>query len=164
LSDVAKVQLKIRDARPSDRAAILALVPRLRDFGPSALRPAAALDRAETEALGRALDALPENAALIVAERADRSAAIAGVAYMETAIDYFTRESHAHLGILIVAGSAEGHGVGRALMDAVERWARGKGHRFITLNVFSTNDRARRFYERSGYVPDTVRYAKELTE
>ena len=164
MSRATDVHFNIREARPSDRAAILALVPRLRDFGPSPLRPATSLDRAETEALSRALDALPASASLLVAEHEEAAVGIAGVAYMDTATDYFTRETHGHLAILIVAAAAEGQGVGRALMDAVERWGRARGHRFITLNVFATNGHARRFYERAGYAPDTVRYVKELVE
>jgi GNAT superfamily N-acetyltransferase len=156
------VDIQIRNARPSDRAEILALVPRLRAFGRHTLRPDADLDRAESDVLGRALDSLPEKAALFVAESGELALSVAGIAYVETATDYFTREQHAHLAILSVAGAAEGHGVGRALLGAVERWAEGRGYRFITLNVFASNERARHVYERAGYSPDTVRYAKEL--
>ncbi len=35
-------------------------------------------------------------------------------------------------------------------------------YRFLTLNVFSDNTRARTAYERAGYEPDVVRYLKEL--
>lgn len=156
------MDIRIRDARASDRADVLALVPRLRAFGPPPLRPVADLDRAEGDVLARALDALPATAALFVAERDESASKIAGVAYVETATDYFTREPHAHLAILSVADAVEGHGVGRALLAAVERWAEARDYRFVTLNVFANNERARHVYERAGYAPDTVRYAKEL--
>lgn len=156
------VEIRIRDARPSDRAPILALVPRLRAFGAGALRPAADLDRAEAEVLARVVTTLPDGATLLVAERRTPETEVVGVAYAETATDYFTREQHGHLAILSVAESVERQGVGRALLDAVEAWARARGHRFITLNVFAGNDRARHVYERAGYAPDTIRYAKEL--
>ncbi|MFL5381598.1 MAG: GNAT family N-acetyltransferase [Longimicrobiaceae bacterium] len=84
------------------------------------------------------------------------------MALANTATDYFTHERHGHLSIIIVSGEGEGRGVGRALLDAVERWSAAQGHRFITLNVFSGNERARRVYERAGYGPDTVRYVKKL--
>ena len=93
---------------------------------------------------------------------AELGAAPAGVAYAETATDYFTGERHGHLAILIVAEGGEGRGVGRALLAAVEAWAAARGYRYVTLNVFAANARARSVYERAGYVPDTVRYAKEL--
>jgi GNAT superfamily N-acetyltransferase len=84
------------------------------------------------------------------------------VALANTATDYFTHERHGHLSIIIVTEQGEGRGVGRALLDAVDAWAVEQGHRFITLNVFSGNRRARTVYERAGYAEDTVRYLKEL--
>ncbi len=47
-------------------------------------------------------------------------------------------------------------------MDAAEEWARNRGYRRVTLNVFAQNDRARQMYERFGYEPETVHYLKEL--
>lgn len=157
--------ITIRDARATDREAILALVPRLRAFGPSDLRSIEDLDGAESDALSNALASLPDDAALIVAEIDDAnhpssSASVVGVAFMHTQVDYFTHERHGHLGILSVAESAEGSGVGRALLDAVDNWAREMGYRFITLNVFAGNHRARKVYERAGYAIDAIRYAK----
>jgi GNAT superfamily N-acetyltransferase len=153
------VTLTVRAATPADREFILGLVPRLRAFGEVPLRPAAALDAAERRALERALAAPAPDAALVVAEL---GGVPVGVAYAETAADYFTGERHGHLAILIVAEAGEGRGAGRALLAAVEGWAAGRGYRFITLNVFAGNARARRVYERAGYAPETIRYAKEL--
>ena len=153
------MSITVRDARAEDREAILALVPRLRAFGPSPLRSPEDLDRAEADALAQALDDLPEDAALIVAELTG-SSGIAGVAFMLTHTDYFTREQHGHLSILSVAEPAEGRGVGRALLDAVEQWTRSRGYRFVTLNAFGDNKRARAVYERAGYEIDAIKYLK----
>ena len=151
---------RVRAAAAADHDAIVALVPRLRAFGAVPLRPQDALDRVERETLERALAAPAPDAALLVAEL--DAPGVVGVAYAHAATDYFTGERHAHLGILAVAEAAEGRGVGRALLDAVDAWARAQGHRFVTLNVFATNARARAVYERAGYAPDTLRYYKEL--
>jgi GNAT superfamily N-acetyltransferase len=150
----------VREATMADRNFITGVVPRLRAFGPPPLRPAAALDRAEVEALEHALDDPASDAVLLVAEL--EGVGPAGVALADTATDYFTHERHGHLSIIIVSEEGEGHGVGRALLEAVEAWSAAQGHRFITLNVFTGNQRARRVYERAGYVEDTVRYVKEL--
>ena len=76
--------------------------------------------------------------------------------------DYFTGHPRAYVDILVVAREAEGKGVGRALMDHVERWARDRGFREVVLDVFADNQRAIAFYERQGYRPDHVRMAKPL--
>ena len=49
----------------------------------------------------------------------------------------------------------EGHrssGIGAALVDAAERWARDRGASAILVRSRSTRERAHRFYERIGYV------------
>lgn len=155
-------EFSIRPADARDREFILDLVPRLRAFGPPPLRPASALDEAERATLERALQALAPDATLIVAELPDLGCS--GFAYAESLTDYFTRERHGHLNILAVAKTAEGRGVGQALLAAVETWSRAQGHRFLTLNVFADNRRARALYERAGYAVDIVRYVKALDD
>jgi ribosomal protein S18 acetylase RimI-like enzyme len=150
----------IRAARPDDRAAVLALIPRLRAFGAPPLRSPEAMDAGEVRTLERYFDAEPESVFLRVAEASD--GAILGLAYGEQATDYFTLEAHGHLGILAVAEGAEGRGVGRALLAEVERWAAACGYRFLTLNVFTDNTRAIQVYERAGYRAESVRYLKEM--
>jgi GNAT superfamily N-acetyltransferase len=67
-----------------------------------------------------------------------------------------------HVGDVVVAPEARGKGVGRALMAAGERWARERGYRLLTLNVFLDNERARALYEELGFRPETVRHVKPL--
>lgn len=150
----------IRAATSDDRAGIVAIVPRLRAFGPPPLRPVQALDDAERQALETALAAPTDDSTMLVAEEAGEG--ILGAAYVRTNTDYFTGERHGHLFIIMVSEGAEGRGVGRALLEAGEAWSRARGHRFISLMVFAGNARAIRFYEAGGYVPDMIRYVKEL--
>ena len=154
------MSVHVRAATAADRDFIVGVVPRLRAFGPPPLRPAEAMDRAEVDALEKALAEPADDAILLVAEL--DGVGPAGIALANTATDYFTHERHGHLSIIIVSEVGEGRGVGRALLDAVDRWAAARGYRFVTLNVFSGNGRARSFYERAGYGEDTVRYVKEL--
>lgn len=76
--------------------------------------------------------------------------------------DYFTDHPRAYVDNLAVAQESEGKGVGRALLDSVERWARDQGYREVVLDVFAGNQRAIAFYERQGYRPDHIRMAKPL--
>lgn len=151
--------VRIRPAVASDRDFLSSIVPRLREFGAPPLRPVEDLDRAERRALELALDAPQPDSILLVAEL-DQGPV--GVAYAHSATDYFTGEHHGHLGILAVTAAAEGRGAGHALIEAVERWSAEQGYRILTLNVFFDNERARRVYERAGFRPDTIRYAREL--
>ena len=76
--------------------------------------------------------------------------------------DYFTDHPRAYVDNLVVARESEGKGVGRALLDHVERWARDHGYREVVLDVFAGNQRAIAFFERQGYRPNHIRMAKPL--
>jgi GNAT superfamily N-acetyltransferase len=152
--------VRVRAAIEADREFVVALVPRLRAFGEVPFRSADVHDRAERDTLERAMSAPSAETVLFVAELDGRG--LVGVAFAETATDYFTKERHGYLAILAVSEAAEGHGVGRALLSATEAWARTRGYRFLTLNVFAANARARAVYERAGFAPDIIRYAKVL--
>lgn len=145
---------------PGDRPVILALIPRLRAFGDPPFRTPEAHDRAEGGTLERALENPSADSVVYVAELNELG--IVGVAYSHAATD-FCGERHGHLSILAVSENVEGHGVGRALIEATEEWARSREFRLLTLNVFAVNHHARAVYERVGFVPDMIRYTKELT-
>jgi ribosomal protein S18 acetylase RimI-like enzyme len=151
--------MNVRPATPNDEAAVVALTPELRSFGPATFRSADALDAGEARTLLRFFAEHPAGTMLWVAEANET---VIGAAYVETSTDYFTGERHGHLGILVVAREARGAGAGQALMDTVETWARGEGFRFISLNVFADNHRAISLYEKRAYQPDFVRYVKQL--
>ena len=76
--------------------------------------------------------------------------------------DYFTGHPRAYVDIFVVAREAQGKGVGRALMNHVERWARDRAFHEVVLDVFAGNHGAITFYERQGYRPDHIRMAKPL--
>lgn len=77
-------------------------------------------------------------------------------------VDHFTDHARAHVEVLVVAQSAEGQGVGRALLAFAEQWGREHACREVVLNVFSTNTGAIAFYERLGFAPDHLRMSKTL--
>ena len=53
---------------------------------------------------------------------------------------------------MYVVPEARGTGVGVALLDAVSRWALGRGSRLLCLDVRAENLPARQLYERQGFV------------
>lgn len=97
---------------------------------------------------------------MLVAE--DPSGTPLGFVWLKTDRDYFTGDPVGHVIDIAVVPSAEGRGVGRALLEAAERWAVDAGYRYLTLHVFAGNDRARRLYERVGYEIEWTRMLKRL--
>lgn len=67
-----------------------------------------------------------------------------------------TRDSPPVLGALYLDPSSWDRGLGRALLQAVVDRARGYGHAEIVLWVHPDNARARRFYERGGWLDEGV--------
>jgi GNAT superfamily N-acetyltransferase len=153
-------KIGVRPAREDDRDFILALVPRLMEFGPPPWYDAARNVATDLETIGGILREMPEGTAVLVAE--DERGSRLGFIHLDSRVDYFTREEVGHVSDVVVAPEAEGCGAGRALMAAGEEWARGRGYRLLTLNAFAKNERARRLYERLGFGEDTVKYVKEL--
>jgi GNAT superfamily N-acetyltransferase len=80
---------------------------------------------------------------------------------MLTAMDFFGRR-HAHVSVVAVSEAVEGTGVGRALLAHADQWARDRALPLLTLNVFAANERARRFYEQSGFEAEIVKYARPV--
>lgn len=157
---MSPLPVSIRPARAEDRAFVLEAVKRLADFGPPSWRTPREVVEGEARTLAAFFEVPPAGSTLLVAELETRQPV--GFAYLETLRDYFTLEEHGHVGILAVTKEAEGRGVAGALLDAAAEWARGRGARTLTLNVFERNARARRVYERHGFRPESLRYILSL--
>jgi len=150
----------IRPARPRDREWILALAPRLHDFGPPPWRSRDVMDRAVTASIDEGLTVPASDQTVLVAEDARHEPL--GFVHLHGATDFHTGERHGHVSDIVVAPAAEGRGVGAALMAAAEDWARAHGFRLLSLHVFGENARARELYERLGYRLDIVKMIKTL--
>jgi len=62
----------------------------------------------------------------------------------------------------VVTKDAEGKGAGKLLLAKADEWAKEKNARWITLNVFDENFRARNVYEKAGYKIEWLKYLKVL--
>jgi ribosomal protein S18 acetylase RimI-like enzyme len=153
--------LSIRSARHDDEAFLLSLLPRLADFPLPEWRTADEIARGDRPVLLDALHGGIEHAAILVAELSPGGER-AGYVFATTKHDYFTRAAHAHVEVIAVTPDAERRGVARALMDAIEEWARRRGYRHVTLNVFDRNARAKALYDSLGYEVETAHYRKAL--
>jgi ribosomal protein S18 acetylase RimI-like enzyme len=153
--------VSIRRARLEDEGFLLGLTTRLgAAFPVPAWRTPEEIAAADHAILLAALHQPGDATCILVAE--GPAGTPAGYVFATTREDYFTHEPHAHIEVLAVEPAAEGRGIGRGLLEAVEKWAKGRGYRRMTLNVFHTNTRARALYERAGYEPETLHYHKAL--
>lgn len=151
---------RIVPAERDDREWLLPLSARLHDFGPPDYRPREQMDRAVAASIEAALLAPEDGQVVLVARDLDDTPL--GFVHLHPAQDFFTAETHGHVSDIVVAPGAEGRGVGTALMAAAEDWARSRGYRLLTLNVFGENRRARAMYDRLGYRADTTKMVKVL--
>lgn len=150
----------IRPATRQDRSFVLSLADRLAEFEHPRWRTAEEIADGDRRALAGAFDAPKPDEALFVAEL---DGARAGCLLLWTLEDYFSGQRHGHISVLAVTREAEGKGVGRALIEHAEQWARERGHTRLTLSVFEANARARHLYERTGFEVELRRYVKPLS-
>ena len=85
-----------------------------------------------------------------------------GYIHLRPAKDGVTDEPCGYISLLATTAEAEGTGVAARLMSAAEEWARGRGYRLLSLDVFADNKRAIEFYERRGFRSETFRMVKPL--
>jgi GNAT superfamily N-acetyltransferase len=85
-----------------------------------------------------------------------------GYIHLRPAKDGVTDEPCGYVSLLATTPEAEGMGVAHRLMGAAEDWARGRGYRLLSLDVFADNKRAVEFYERRGFRSETFRMVKPL--
>jgi GNAT superfamily N-acetyltransferase len=157
----------IRTATASDRAFVLDLAERLVSFEVPSWRGKPELVEGDRRALAQWFARLrqgsgaagPEGEALFIAEL---DGTPAGCAFLVTLVDYFNERPHAHLSVLAVSATAEGKGVGSALLDRSVAWAKERNSDRLTLSALVTNSRARTLYERKGFSGEYIRYVLPL--
>jgi ribosomal protein S18 acetylase RimI-like enzyme len=154
------MELRIRPAEHGDTVWITALAPRMHEFGPPPWRDASVMDDAVAAQWARELANPTPDSAFLVAE--DSSGMPVGFVWLRTERDYFIDMPVGHVIDIAVTREGEGRGIGRALLAAAEKWAEDAGYPWLTLHVFAGNDRARRLYEKMGYVPEWTRMLKPL--
>ena len=99
--------------------------------------------------------------AAAAAAAADEAIGYASVTYE---VSTWTGTAYAHLDCLYVDPGHRGHGAGLLLFDAVVRRARSAGHTELQWQTPAWNERAIRFYRRTGAQSrDKVRFTLPLT-
>jgi GNAT superfamily N-acetyltransferase len=64
--------------------------------------------------------------------------------------------------VLVVGKNAQGLGIGRMLVHAVEQWCRDKGCQLIEVTSNDRRATAHAFYRHMGYERSSIRFFKKL--
>jgi ribosomal protein S18 acetylase RimI-like enzyme len=83
--------------------------------------------------------------------------------WMGNAIDQLQGERIAHIFLLYVHPDHRRRRIGSALMDHAENWAKQRGDRQISLQVFSHNQPALNLYQKLGYQTQSISMYKSLS-
>jgi GNAT superfamily N-acetyltransferase len=75
---------------------------------------------------------------------------------------HFTGQPQAYIGELVTGQTVEGRGVGTALVEACENWAREQGYNLLTVSTGAGNARALRFYKHLDFHDEDVTLTKLL--
>lgn len=86
-----------------------------------------------------------------------------GCLWMGTATDQVSGLRHAHIFLLYVQPEHRRRGLGRCLMHQAEVWAKERGDRQISLQVFEHNAAALSLYRGLGYHPQSIALVKSLS-
>ena len=82
--------------------------------------------------------------------------------WLGTAIDQVRGDRHANIFLLYVAPDHRRRGLASILLHTAETWAKERGDRQITLQVFEFNEPAIRLYEKQGYRVQSLVMQKPL--
>ena len=151
--------ITLRSATADDRGFIDGLSPRLSGVPRPAWHNLAAMEGFQDRHMAASFDAVDGAATLIACSGDGRRL---GYIRLRPATDGVTDEACGYISLLATTPEAEGTGVAARLMAAAEDWARGRGYRLLSLDVFADNKRAVEFYERRGFRCETFRMVKPL--
>ncbi len=85
-----------------------------------------------------------------------------GCLWVGNVIDQVKGDRHSHIFMVYVAPKHRRQGIGAALVQQAETWARERGDRQITLQVFLDNQPALNLYQKMGYQPYSLMMRKLL--
>ncbi len=82
--------------------------------------------------------------------------------WVGTAIDQISGIRHPNIFLIYVEPAYRRRGIGRALMQYMEVWAKAQGYQQIGLQVFTINDPAIELYRQLGYQPRSISMIREF--
>ncbi|MGZ8371092.1 MAG: N-acetyltransferase family protein [Caulobacteraceae bacterium] len=93
---------------------------------------------------------------------AEQERMVIGLAAVTLAPSLYRLSDTGHLSLLVVSQRVRSQGIGRALVDRFEQWAREKGCEAVDLTSHVRRTRAHSFYLGLGYEQNGVRFVRPL--
>ncbi len=150
--------LRVRPYVPSDRAFVLSLAPRL-SIGMQPWRDLKLWLMTVESWLTESINQYGDKTMVLIAE--DEQGEPFGFATVSHST-HFTGQRQAYIGELATRETAEGRGVGTALVKACEQWAREQGYTLLAVSTGAANTRALRLYHHLGFQDEDVTLTKLL--
>ncbi len=98
-----------------------------------------------------------------VEQKLENTAAIkVGCLWVGNGIDQVKGDRHAHIFLLYVSPEHRRQGIGKSLMQLGESWAKNRGDRQISLQVFQSNQPAVHLYSHLGYQTQSLWMVKYI--
>ena len=166
-SSISEGNANVREARlPADEPAILSFIDGLQDYE-AAFEPDRRRDPDFTVEHWREVQhrCAEKHGILLIAE--DEGKPVGWAFAHDQNAELFVvapERCHGYLAEIFLMPQARGKGLGRALIAACEDWARGRGHKLLTIGVLAKNPGAIRAYEGTGYEPYVVTMRRYLRE
>jgi GNAT superfamily N-acetyltransferase len=155
-----RLPARIRPFVPADRAFVLSLAPRLTE-GVAPWIGAARMQKTVEQALAADIEALGETSAILIAEDQDgRRLGFLTVSCQR----HYTGLAEAYVRNLAVHEQAQRLGVGTVLIEAAGAWAKTRSVEYLGLHTGVRNGGARVFYERLGFVEESVKLVKPVSD
>lgn len=138
---------KIRDARPADAPRLVELIDSLGH-------------EIDEKSLRRNLAALKKSGEPPLVATLGKQ--VVGLCGINRRIAIHKPAPLGRISVLVVAEDAQGHGIGRMLVEAAEEWFRKKGCKLVEVTSNDRRTAAHAFYRHLGYDRTSIRFAKEL--
>lgn len=150
--------IRVRPYVSADREYILSLAPRLAIGIPSWRDPQKMIETAQGWITGNIEQHGKKTMVFVAENEQGEQLGFATVSHST----HFTGEGQAYIGELAASEVAERRGVGKALAQACEQWAREQGYRILSLATGAANEQALGFYRHMGYLDEDVTLVKLL--
>lgn len=154
-------KITIRAAKDEDRSFIFDLSPLLAEQARLVWHSEATLRKFQDKYIADHLDGSEKGLTTLIAEM---NGTACGFIIIHEGTDELSEEACTIIPLLAVSKEAQGKGVGKKLMTAAEHWALSNGHRLVQLEVFANNEQGRSFYQKQGYVEETLIMVKPLKD